>query len=236
MNTKRHRKTKEEKTLERYNRIKKRAEEKAVNEGIKQYNKNVEANRKTRRELGKKIEFGPMEDLIPIKRAVNKGIEGFELRKDFGFFDIVRVVSFDYNTMDDNDLNMHIHNWDRYYRTTSVPIKRLSLNMPIDTSQKIARLKERLEHEDNPLYREGIEKEIKELQIKFEGRQSWDYFLIYYAKDLDSLMDERVHITASLEEKGYVITLKPLQKLRVLNQLSNPYSYKKMLEENFTVD
>lgn len=215
---------------------KQKTEDQDLKTAIKETNEQIRITNKKRRELGRKITFAPMEDLIPIKKAVNRGIDGFELQNNFGFFDIVRVVSFDYSAMDDDDLNMHIFYWDRFYRTTAVPIKRLSLNMPVDTSQQIIYYNNVLARTENPLYREKIIQEIEELRTGFEKRQTRDYFLIYYAEDIDSLINESAHITASLEERGYVTILSPITKLQVFNKLSNPYSYKEMLTEDFIDD
>ena len=208
--------------------------EKELRTAIKETNKAINAANKKRRELGRQITFAPMDQLIPIKRAVNKGIDGFEYQDKLGFFDIVQVVSFDYSAMDDDDLSMHIFFWDRFYRTTSIPFKRLSLNMPVDTTQQIAYYKNIMNRTVNPLYRQKIKKEIEELRTNFDKRQTRDYYLFFYADDLDSLINESAHISASLEERGYVLRLTPIKKLQVLNKLSNPYSYKKLLTENFT--
>lgn len=207
-------------------------EEKEVKSSIKTINNNIKSNNKKRRELGKMLTFTPMDELIPIKRGINKGIDGFEYQDNLGFFDIVKVVSFDYSSMDEDDLNMHIFYWDRFYRTTSNSIKRLSLNMPVDTTLQINYYKQVLRRTDNPLYRSKIEKEINELR-GFENRQTRDYYLFYYADDLDSLMNISAHISASLEDRDYVIRISPLKKLQILNKLSNPYSYKNMLTESF---
>ena len=213
---------------------KRRTEDKELKKEIKKTNKSIELANKNRRELGKKITFAPMEELIPIKRAINKGIDGFELCNNMGFFDIVRVVSFDYSAMDDDDLNMHVFYWDRFYRTTAVPIKRLSLNMPVDTTQQIIYYNNVFNRTKNPMYREKIIQDIEELRTGFDKRQTRDYFLFYYAEDIDSLINESAHISASLEERGLVSELTPIMKLQVMNRLSNPYSNKKMLTESFT--
>ena len=213
--------------------IKRQGDGRELKTAIKETNKNIKAVNKKRRELGEQITLLPMDQLIPIKRAINKGFDGFEYQDKLGFFDIVKVVSFDYSAMDDEDLNMHIFYWDRYYRTTSIPLKRLSLNMPVDTTQQIIYYKNILNRTKNSLYREKIKKEIEELRSKFEKRQTRDYYLFFYADNFDSLINESAHISASLEERGYVMRLSPIKKLQVLNKLSNPYSCKTMLTEKF---
>ena len=210
------------------------SEKKQVNQAIQETNENIKEFNRKRKELGEKITFAPMDELIPIKKAVNKGKDGFELINNFGFFDIVKIVSFDYSAMDDDDLSMHVFYWDRYYRTTANSFKRLSLNMPVDTTPQIQNYKKRLRRAPKPLYQEKIKKNIEELKTKFEDRQTRDYYLIYYAETKDKLLNERAHIMASLEERGFVICISPIRKLEVLNKLSNPYSNKTMLTENFT--
>lgn len=212
----------------------KKEEDKELKEAIKETNRNIKNRQKQRRELGKKINFAPMEELIPIKKAIDRGETGFEYQNKLGFFDIVRIVSFDFEAMDDEELAQHIYHWGRFYLITPNPLKRLSLNMPVDTSQKIKYYTELLERTDNPIKRETIIKMINELKTSFEGRETRDYFLVYYADDLDSLRNEAAQISASLEDKGYAVKLTPLTKLQVLNKLCNPYTNKDMLTENFT--
>lgn len=212
---------------------KSKSEDKELKASIKEINNNIRITNKKRRELGRQITFAPMDELIPIKKAINKGEDGFQYRDNLGFFDIVRIVSFDYSAMDDEELAKHIFHWGRFYLVTANPLKRVSLNMPVDTTQQIGYYKKLLQHTDDPLKRQKIKNEIMELE-SFDDRQTRDYFLFYYANDLDSLRNEYAQIKASLEEKGYAIRLSPIRKLQVLNKLSNPYSYKEMLTENFT--
>lgn len=211
---------------------KQKEEDKELKKTIKETNQQIKLNNKKRRELGRVIEFGRMDELIPIKKAVNRGHDGFEFTHNQGLFNIVQVVSFDYSAMDDDDLSMHVYHWDRFYRTTSIPIKYVSLNMPVDTAQQIANKTAILNRTDNPLYRNKLKKDIEELK-GFEGRQTRDYYLMYYANDYDSLINETSHILASLESRGYIVTLSPIKKLLLFNKFSNPYSYKEMLTENF---
>ena len=214
-------------------RKKQRTEEKELKEAIKETNKNIKRQQKQRRELGQQINFAPMEDLIPIKKAIDRGNTGFEYKNNLGCFDIVRIVSFDFSALDDEELAKHIYHWGKFYLITATPLKRISLNMPVDTTQNINYYKQLLDNEDNPLKRATIQKMIDELN-SFEGRETRDYFLVYYADDLDSLKNESAQISASLEDKGYVLRLTPLKKLQVLNKFSNPYTNKIMLIDKFT--
>lgn len=208
-------------------------ENKTLKDAIKETNKSIKAENKRRRELGKRINDAEIEELIPIKKAVNKGYDGFKLANDFGFFDIVRVVSFDYYSMDDDDLDEHKYHWDRFYRTTAIPLKYLSLNMPVDTTTQVNHINRKLSRTQNPLKRKKLKEERKVLEKGFDDRETRDYFLMFYAETLDGLTNESVHIAASLENKGYVLRLSPIKKLEVFNKFSNAYTNKEMLTENF---
>lgn len=194
-------------------------------------------DKKLRKEKEKILENIPLStlDLLPFKDYIDdgvyeKGYYGFEL-EDNTFMNLYEVVPYDYASMSDNEVLMHIIYWDRFYRTHSESIKLLSINLSVDTQPNIAYFKRKYNSTQNQLYREVIRDNINDfLSIKDRNVKKW--YLKIFANTFEEIVKLNAQVRASLEQNRLVMQIDTRQKVILLNKISNPYnhSYKNIKE------
>lgn len=163
-------------------------------------------------------------DIIPIKKEVDEGETGFELVNNQGFFNLFRILSFDYSSQLDEDSAKHCLIWDKHYRTFLNDEKLIAVNMPIDFSKNIQFDNHKLSKTTNPYYQEVLLDSQYDYTVRLRMRETKDFFLYVYAETYDELVKVNARIKATVCYNGLVQEISFEEKKDVFKKFSNPYN------------
>lgn len=163
-------------------------------------------------------------DLIPIKRFIGTGSDGFEYENNMGFFNVFKLGSFDYYSYDDTEVMEHIYLWDKFYRTFANDIKLIAINMPVNMLSNIKFYLHKYSRTNNPLYRKQIAEYVREFRDDLRDREVKDFYLYIYAETYDELMKINARVEAGLCSEGLAFSIDAQQKINMYRKFSNPFN------------
>lgn len=163
-------------------------------------------------------------NIIPIKGLVDDGETGIELKNNLGYINLFKIESFDYLSMDDQELIEHIYSWDKFLRVHKDDIKWFAINMPINMSTNISFYTRKYNECKNPLYKDLIVRNINEFKETLRSRESQDFYLYCYGATYESIVKINASVRSGICRSRYVTEISPNTKVSVLRKFSNPYN------------
>lgn len=201
-----------------------------IREEIKMTENIAKENKEKNKSYLKRMELSTL-DLIPIKGLVDNGETGIELKNKLGFINLFKIESFDYLSMDDQELSEHIYSWDKLLRVHKDDLKWYAINMPINMMSNILFYTHKYNDCKNPLYKELIVRNLNEFKETLKKRESQDFYLYCYSESYEGIVKLNASIRNGICRSRYVTEISPNKKVSVLRKFSNPFN---TIENNYS--
>ena len=164
----------------------------------------------------KKAEYVP--EILPFKRLNHRG-SGFEFIDDT-FVDILRIRCKNLSALAQDEIAGDMYRWQKFYKTYSYEIKIVGMNFPCNTKSQQMYFREKINKTDNREQINILEEKLARLEMLEKEETDREYYLFYYADDINALYERKNSITASLGDLVDEISVS--KKVQVFEKLFNP--------------
>lgn len=158
-----------------------------------------------------------LQDLLPVA-----AFEGDCFRyRDGTYMDMVQVVTKDLLNMSPDALAYDNLTMANFYKTFPEDLKLVSLNFPKSTKQQQKYFEHKILNERNPVYKKFLVQNYRQLRNIEQSRSEREYYLIFYAKNLEDLHNKQMKIIRTLGGNDQVVKIDNEKKIQILQKLNN---------------
>lgn len=156
--------------------------------------------------------------VLPIK-SYNQLNQCFYSADGF-YFDILKIVSKDWQSKTENEATFDIIKWCRLYRTYGDDLKIFSLNFKMVTQYQQDYIKNRLNNQKNPYLRRCLERKLKELENLEKYNTAREFYLMIFGESMEAIERNRLNIISKMSRQ-LVQTMDENKKIQILFKLCN---------------
>lgn len=159
-------------------------------------------------------------EVLPFK-GLNKYGVGMQFTDD-SYFDIMQFRCKDLTSSSDDDIARDMFALQKFFKMYSDEIKIIAMNFPCNTKTQQKFFKEKIKNETNQERKEILEEKLEQCITLEREVTDREYYLFYYAKDVEGLEERRSNILSILGNSAMMVDeISQSKKILLLQKLMN---------------
>lgn len=160
-------------------------------------------------------------DIMPV-REYDVKLNAFILQ-DSNYLDLLEIIPKDRGNLKDEELQYEIYMFQKFFRLYLPDHKIISLNFPINTKKQRNNLEFAIENTLDPIRKEWLEREIRELESLEETVTRREFYFMYFGYDKNSFVKNKSNVIR-WTNRGRSKLLKEMnkgKKIQIITKLNN---------------
>ena len=187
--------------------------ERNIQNESKSKKKNTFKNKKIKERKGENVS-----EILPFKRLNHRGA-GLEFT-DGTYIDILRIRCKDLNASDEDVIMGDIYKWQKFYKTYSNEIKLVGINFPCNTKSQQMYFRDKIKRTKNREQLDILTEKLLRLERLEKEETDREYYIFYYADDINALYESRSNILSTLSD--LVEDISASKKVQLFEKIFNP--------------